>query len=646
MMQKQGIRMLAAVMFSDMVGYTAMMQEDEDRAKKLRDRYRRVLEEKVLLHKGRVIQYFGDGSLTIFGSVIEAVCSAEEIQIELQNEPQVKLRIGIHAGEVVYDDDGVYGDSVNIAARIENLGMDGSVLFSNKVNDELRNHKEFNTTSLGLFELKNVKYPIEVFALKNSTLSVPSRREMSGKIGGGESIAVLPFVNMSPESDNEYFSDGITEEILNALSKVDGLKVTSRTSSFAFKGTNTDIREIGKQLAVKTVLEGSVRKVGNKVRVTAQLIDTKDGYHKWSDVYDRDIQDIFRVQDEIATSISEKLKQSLKVPASKSKPLVKTTTNNLEAYNLFLKAGYFWNKWTPADVRRALELLEKAIQMDPNYAQAYSALSACYVYLGALGQMPSKIAYPKSKEYALIALKMDDCMPDSHLALAMVNFFNWQWDESYKSFLKALELNPSNAEAHHYFSYYMMAIGNIKKALFEAEKAHELDPLSVVINSSLADMYMNANMLESAVEQYNRTLEIEPTFRAALNGLGWTYYLLGDNDKALQTFKKSQMLAGDDFKATATLGYLYAKMGKRDEVAECLKKLDIRSEREKDVNFNMDYAIIYIGLGDLEKVFEHLVKAFEEKLGGLMFLRGRAFREIQNDPRYFELIKKMNLPID
>ena len=520
MMQTNGIRMLAAVMFTDMVGYTAMMQDDERQAKVLMDRHRKVLEELTLNHHGKIIQYFGDGTLTIFGSAVEAVLCAIEIQILLRQNPKVDLRIGIHSGDIVYDDDGIYGDSVNIASRIEATGIGGSVLISRKVYDELSNQRDLAAVSLGFHQFKNVKSPIEVYAIKNDNLTIPESSSIKTLIGAKkDSIAVLPFINMSPDTENEYFSDGMTEEILNALAKVDKLLVTSRTSSFAFKRKIFDIREIGKQLSVNTVLEGSVRKIGNRVRVTAQLIETKTGYHRWSETYERNIEDIFAVQDEIARTIVKNLIDNLAV-TDKKMSLVKSSTRNMEAYNLYLKSSHFWKKWTPSDVRKSLELLEQAIKLDQNYAQAYSALSGCYVFLGAFGQIPSYIAYPKAKEYAQRALEIDNSLPDSHLSIAMVDFFDWKWDEAYKSFIKTLELNQNNAEAHQYFAYYMLAIGNNKKAVQEVEKALEIDPLSITVNSSLAETYAHCGMLELAKDQFLKTLELDPNFRSALNGLG------------------------------------------------------------------------------------------------------------------------------
>ncbi|MFO7525964.1 MAG: adenylate/guanylate cyclase domain-containing protein [Ignavibacteriaceae bacterium] len=638
--------MLAAIMFTDIVGYTAMMQEDESKAISLRNRNRQVLEDYSLVHQGKVLQYFGDGSLIMFGSVIEAVICAIEIQLELKKEPVVPLRIGIHAGDIVYDDDGIYGDSVNLASRIETLGVGGSILISNRVNDELKNHRELPTYYIGTYELKNVRTPTDVYAIELPGIVIPKPNEIDGKIAGKkESIAVLPFINMSSDSENEYFSEGITEEILNALARVDGLLVTSRTSSFAFKGKNSDIREIGRQLGVKTVLEGSVRKIGNKVRVTAQLIDTRNGYHRWSESYDRDIADIFEMQDEIAKSITNKLKESFSLTTDNVQ-MVKTPTENMEAYNLYLKASYYWYRWTPADIKKSLELLKKTIKLDPGFALAYSSLSACYVYLGAMGQLPALEVYPLAKNYALKAISLDDSLPDCHVSLAMVHFFEWQWDESYKSFMKALSLNPNSAEAHLYYSYYQVAMGNLKKAILENEKALEIDPLNVQINCSLADTYLFAGLFNEALEQYKKSLELDSTYRSAIYGLGWVYYYLDELEKSLQQFKRAQTFIGDDSKGQTTLGFIYARLGMMDEVEKCLNRLDERNKVEKDVSLTMDYAIIYSGLKDYDKAFFYLEKAFEEKSGGLVFLRTRHWKEVQDDPRYTNILTKMNLPLN
>lgn len=644
---RNGIRMLAVVMFTDMVGYTYLMQENEENAKSLRDRYRKILELKVLEHVGKVIQYFGDGALTIFGSVVEAVCCAKEIQEELLKEPIVNLRIGLHAGEIVYDDEGVYGDAVNIASRIEALAKAGSVLFSSKINDELKNQSDFKAKSLGLFELKNVKYPLEIFALDAKSIIVPYQSEFEIVQNlKNESIAVLPFLRMSKDPEMDFFADGMTEEILNRLSKVKGLKVTSRTSSFAFRGKNDDIREIGKKLGVRNVLEGSVRMSGKFVRITAQLIDTLDGYHKWSESFNREVENVFQVQDEVANSVVNSIKTILKISSDDEKVTYKAASSNPDAYRLLFKANYFWNKWTPADIKRAVSLLEKAIELDPDFAQAYSSLSACYIYLGTAGRIQSVLAYSKGKQLAEKAISLDRFLPEAHLSLAMVNLFEWNWDEAFKSFHTAIELNPNNADAHHYFSYYLMAFNNKRKAVIEAEKAHELDPLSLPINTFLGDMYMNAGMISDAIEQYQKTLEIDSTFLTAINGLGWAYYQSGNLDESLKLFKKSLEITGDESKSIATLGYIYAKLGKLDKANDYLEKIKIQEKKLTEVNYTIDYALVYLGLENYDKVFEYLNKAYEDKLGALIFIRSRLWKEIHDDERFKTLLSKMNLPAD
>jgi len=301
MSDQSNYRSLAAIMFADMVGYTKLMQEDESKAKLLRDRQRNVVDKTIATHNGKVMQYYGDGTLSMFSSAIKAVEAAREIQDQLQRDPKVPLRIGIHIGDVVHDSEGVFGDAVNVAARVQSLSVPGGVMISGKVFEEIRNHPGIKVEAFGEHDLKNVFNPISIFALANEGLSVPEQSYIQGITGSHKnSVAVLPFANFSPNPENEYFSDGITEEIINALVKLDGLQVPSRTSVFAYKNTNKDIREIGKELNVATVLEGSVRQSGNKIRVTAQLINTDDGFHIWSENYDGEMKDIFKVQDEIS----------------------------------------------------------------------------------------------------------------------------------------------------------------------------------------------------------------------------------------------------------------------------------------------------------------------------------------------------------
>lgn len=642
-------RMLSAIMFSDMVGYTRLMQEDEKKAKEARDRFRNVLEENIAKHQGKILQYYGDGALSTFGSAIQSAICAVEIQKELLSIPKVALRIGIHSGDIVYDSGGIYGDGVNIASRIETLSIPGAVLISDKIFDEIKNHSSLPAELLGSFKLKNVKSPVKIYALTNAGLNIPTQKELKEKTGFVEtnSIAVLPFVNMSADPENEYFSDGITEEILNALTNVDGLKVTSRTSSFAFKGKDADIREIGTKLNVNSVLEGSVRRAGNKIRITAQLINTIDGYHVWSEVFNRDLEDIFAVQDEISRKIANKLRERLtEKPADES--LVKPHTNNLEAYNDYLKGIFYYNKWTPEDLAKSVSYFLDAINKDEKFVLAYSGLANTYLVSAVTGIMNPADAYESAKKYASKAREMDNSLTEAHIALALIKmFYEWDWNGSEKCFKKALELNPGSANLHYNYSLYLRAIGNIEQCVEETEKALSLDPLSLIINFQLGENYVFAERYEDAKDQFNKTLELDSNFRSALWSLGYNYIYMNNYEKALETFLMAQSKTKGDsmgLKGQGQLGYLYALMGKMDEVEECLRILNEREAATPGTSFNFDYVMIYKALKDYDKVFYYLGKALEERSGGILFIgKHPDWRDVQADPRFKELMKKVGL---
>lgn len=639
------IRMLAAIMFTDMVGYTAMMQENERHAKILRDKHRAVLERFILEHRGQILQYYGDGTLSIFGSAIEAAICGARIQQELQAEPKVPLRIGIHAGDVVYDDEGVYGDGVNIASRIENMAVPGSVLVSDKINDELKNQSEVSSVFLGRFELKNVKYPVKIYAINNSGLIVPTQNQLEGKSAISEnSIAVLPFINLSADKDNEYFSDGITEELLNALAKVDGLLVTSRTSSFAFKGKNSDIREIGKTLGVKTVLEGSVRKYGNRVRVTAQLINSENGYHKWSETFDRNLEDIFAVQDEIANSIVDQLKKSINIQKP-AKQLVNVPTENIEAYNLYLQGLFYWNKWAPEFVLKAVKCFEDAIKISPDFALAYSRLSACYTYFGAIGYMTTETAYPKAKEYALKSYELDSSSFFAHISLGMIKYFSdWDWEGAEKCFLKVFEKNPNSAETHQYYAMLLTTLGYHKKALKEAELAHQIDPLNPPISYILSFVYFNNNQTEQAIAQQQKTIELDPDFGDSWNSIAWMYIRTNQYEKAIETFTKILNNPTNILQAKAGLAYAYTKLNQTDKALEFIQ--NAKNEQLKSPTLDLELAIIYTGLGEFDKAIDSLHLAIDKRLGGLNFINGKFWKELHEHPRFREILERMNLPTE
>ncbi len=633
-------RKLAAILFADIVGYTAMMQEDEPQTKLLRDQHRALLQAEVERHNGQVIQFYGDGSLNVFESAVEAVNCAMRIQLQSLQEPVVPLKIGIHLGDVVLDDEGAFGDGVNVASRIESLAIKGSVMISGKVFDEIKNHPTYKALSMGKFELKNVSDVVEVYAIVNDGLVVPRPQDLKGKVKESfKSIAVMPFVNLSSDADNEYFSDGITEELINAFTRVEGLRVTSRTSSFTFKGKNQDVRTIAQLLNVQSVLEGSVRKAGNKVRITAQLINGVDGFHIWSENFDRNLEDIFAVQDEISQTIALKLRTKLSLK-EQSTPLVAYPTDNLIAYNAYLLGLYYYNKWTPANALLAVKHFEKAIAEAPGYVPTYAAMAKCYTLLSSTGFMDPVQAAKKARIFATKSIELDPNSTDAYLAMSFMEYFNdWDWDKGEYYIHKAIEINPNAPEAHLLFALHYSIKGDLKASIQSAEKAHAIDPISITSIRTLADIYYFDGQFDKAHVLYDEILNQDPQFLAAKEFKGWTYLMQGAYDTALEIFISLGDESSHAVQPFTQIAYAYALQGNTDKALEYLEKLQNSADA-----VSYDFAIIYTGLKKYDQAFEYLYKCFEERLGSIVFLKvSPIWKPLQKDPRFKNLTKKLNL---
>ena len=642
------VRKLVAIMFADMMGFTAMMQEDEAKAKAQRNHQQQTLETLIPKYNGTIVQFFGDGTLSMFDSAIDAVKSAIEIQTELQKEPKVKLRIGIHSGDVVYDKQGLYGDCVNLASRIESIGIPGAVLISDKVFDEVKNQNEIKTTHLGKVSLKNVKRPVEIHAVSNEGLAVPTPVQIGVKAETKNSIAVLPFVNMSADPENEYFSDGISEEILNSLTHVDGIQVTARTSSFSFKGKNEDVREIGNKLGVSNVLEGTVRKAGKKIRINVQLISTADGYHVWSETYDSELEDIFEVQDEIARKIVKRLKENFAVDKEKE-IIAKPPTENIEAYNLYLKGRYYQNKSTPENILNAIRTFEESIALDPTFALPYCALSYCYSFLGSSGIMSPTEAYPKAKDCTLKAIDLDPNHAESHLSLATIKFYhNWDFDGAEASLNKAHDLGLNSSLFNQVHGWFLIAKGDFEKAIEKIEQALTLDPLSLPLMCTLGDAYSFAGRFDEALAQFDKIIEMEPNFRKAFEGRGMTHLAMGETEEAVKDLEQYQKLIGHPLKGLSSLGHAYAAAGMKEKARECEEKIKLRQENEPGLLLYMDYAFLYSGMKEYDLAFHFLNKTYEQRMGiaclGMIYcIRYPMLKELKSDPRFNELLQKMGL---
>ncbi len=628
-----------------MTGYTALMQQNEQLAKQKRARLREILETSVSTFNGKILQYYGDGALSIFNSAVDGVNCSVQIQQSLQQEPKVDLRIGIHTGDISMEEDTIYGDGVNLASRIESLAVPGSIFISEKVYDEIKNQENLTAKEMGYFELKNVIKPVRIFAIDNKGLVVPNRSELKGKTKQpANRLAVLPFVNMSADPENEYFSDGITEELLNALTKVDGLQVTSRTSAFAFKGRNTDIREIGTQLNVDRVLEGSVRKAGNHVRITVQLINAADGYHIWSENYDRDLTDIFEVQDEISGIIANKCRENL-TAKEQGETLVKAPTHNLDAYTLFLKGLHFHNMITPKYTKKAIECFEQAITLEPNYANAYAMAAIGYAFLGATGQIQPNEAFQLVHTYSDKALQLDSSLAAGYVAKGSAYLlYDWKWKQAYDSLLKAIELNPAATGAHQMLSFYYTITGRKKEAVDIMEKALQVDPLSPRVIQLLAEAYLNAGRPDDALKQAEWLLEIHPHMRAAAELKGWCLGAKGNWKKALEIFEEIHRIIKHPLKGLAPLACAYAKLGETEKALECIRKIEQRQVEEPGVVLDIDLAMAWWALGETDNTFNHLFQCVEKRIGPVAIIIDHPlFKGISDDPRYQLLKEKLGL---
>ena len=480
-----------------------------------------------------------------------------------------------------------------------------------------------------------------------SALRSPLKATGGGRAGGAasvpeKSIAVLPFADVSRGKELEYLCDGIAEEIINALTNVEGLRVVARTSAFSFKGKNEDIRAIARKLNVDSMLEGSVRKAGNRLRITVQLINAADGYHLWSERYDREMEDVFAIQDDITLAIVNKLKVTLL--GKERAALVKRHTEDFAAYNLYLKGRYFWNKRTETGYLKSLEYFRQAIDKDPSYGLAYAGVADCYDLLGWYGYLAPQEAFPRARTAAEKARELDDTLAEAHASLGWISAnYDWDWAAAEQQYKRALELNPSYATAHQWYSEFLTYMGRHDGSIAEGHKALELDPLSLIINNDLGQVYYFARRYDEAIAQLRKTLEMDPIFAVAHFFLALALAQKSMFDEAIEEAQKAMSLAGEgDTLILSHLGIIYALSGREKKARQVLAKLDEFSEDKYVSPFPV--ALIHTALGDGDKAFERLEKACEERDHWIETLKVHpALDGLRQDERYRSLLERTGL---
>lgn len=614
------MRQLTAIMFTDIVGFTALMQQNEARAKAIVLRHREVVSERVEGHDGDLLQFYGDGTLSVFKSAVQAVDCAIAIQRSMSGPEGAPLRIGLHTGDVIHESGSVYGDGINVASRIQGLGVPGAVLVSGKLADEVKNHPHIETCPLGEFALKNLTEPIRVLAVVGDGLALPAPHDLDSEPETHRaSVAVLPFVNLSSDPENEFFADGITEEVINVLTRVEGLKVTARTSSFTFKGRSEDVRAIGQQLGVDTVLEGSVRKAGSRVRVTAQLVDTNEGYHLFSENYDGDLEDIFATQDKIALAIVSQLQGSFD-GAPEPASLVSNETKNSEAYLEYLKGLHHWNRFTPEDQRKAIAHFKEAARLDPTWASPHAFLAACHVVLAIIGVLPPKAAYRIAEAAAKTAVRVGEGVGLAHVAQAVVHFlYHWDFEAAHESFRTALALSPGLAEARRTYGIYLTMIGDFEGGIRELEKAVELDPLAVVNLLQLARSYSLANRFDDALATAGNALHLDSSCSPAIEVKGHVLVAMGRWDDAIEAFESLPRLAGNRFEGAGSRGYVYALAGRTDAAVAMVELLEEKRKEQPSVAPYYDLALVHVGLRNDDEAVACLESAVEARTGPVLW---------------------------
>jgi len=636
-------------MFTDMVGFSALAQRDEALALDLLEEHRLLLRTAFQQHQGHEVKTMGDGFLVEFASAVEAVGCAVEIQHALlrRNENssadrRFQVRIGIHLGDVLLKGNDLVGDGVNIAARVEPLADSGGVAVTQQVYDQVYNKIPHPLAHLGKIELKNIQRPVDVYRIVlGPTSAVGEPRKPPPPRGQAErSIAVLPFVNMSSDRENEFLSDGISEDLLNALSGIVGLHVAARTSCFAFKGRSEDIRKIGEALGVETVLEGSVRKADNKLRITAQLVNAADGFRLWSQRFDREMQDVFAIQDDITRAIMAALELHLAGNGSHSP--VKLQTSNAEAYELYLKGRFYWNQ-RGIGLKKALHYFELALLEDPDYALAFSGLADAYSLLSWYGYLPPLEVIPKSIAAAKRALQLNPQLAEAHTSLGFCLLCqDCDWTGAEAEFRRAIALNARTVPARYWLGWLHSSVGNHEVAIHYCREAVELEPFSPIARTFYGWMLYHAGQFGEAGRQLRKVLELDERFVFALWFLGRVHVAAGQRELALEALIQAEAISGGAAWTQCMLGHAQAVFGEPAKARAILAALQ-DSTRYPYVRA-IGIALLYLGLGERGLALDWLEQACDDRdVWALMMKVDPVYEDLRTDARFVALLKKMGL---
>lgn len=634
-------RRLAAIMFVDIVGYTALMAESEARGLRARARHRSLVRPLVERYHGEAVEARGDESLAVFPTALDAVNCALAIEGALVDEGELRLHIGIHVGDFVVEGGEVSGDAVNIAARVRSFSEAG-VCVSAEVYHSVRNHPNIEAQALGEHELKNVGRPIALFQLRGTPVLPSARAPSSGAAsarGPIRSLAVLPLENLSGDPAQEYFADGMTETLIGDLGRLRALRVISRTSVMRYKGVRRSLPEIAAELGVDALLEGSVMREGARVRVTAQLIDGRTDHHLWSERYDRDLRGVLELQSDVARAIARRIELELS-PGTSAK-LADPRSVEPTAHDALLEGIHQIARSTPEATRRGIACLERALELDPGYALAHARLGSALYLLGQQFRVVANSeVMPKAKAAALRALELDGALAEAHGVLGSVAFaFDWDWPASEHHIEVALELNPSLAQCRTLYAFHLVTRGRNEAAIAQARRAIELDPFDLSRRSALVTVLRLSRRYVEALDVARRIEAIDPTLPQVHREHAWVLEHLGRHDEAIAVYERGGLLGPAD---GAALRAALSRDGPRGFLREALR-IGLHPPGWRHYYL----ATFHAQLGHQHEAVAELGRAYSAREGGLVSLRvDPRFDSLRADPRFAELVRRVGIPAD
>ncbi len=674
-------RRLAAIMFTDIVGSTALMAESEPAGLRAKQRHRVLVRNQVGRYHGQFIEAPGDETLSLFASALDAVSCALAIHAEAEAEPDLRLHIGVHSGDVLLEDGEVHGDGVNVASRVCRLSEGGGVCVSSEVYKSIRNQPRIEAVSLGEQKLKNVPEPVAVYSVSGTAAEprpvsrlAPRRRGGARSImsafagvvvigvGAGwwlyravpsvgpiRSIAVLPLENLSGDPEQEYFADGMTEALIGSLAKIGSLRVTSRTSVMRFKQTRKPLREVAEELGVDALLEGTVLRDGDRVRITAQLIDARSDHHLWADDYERDLSGVIGLQREIASVVAEQVEARL---TQEERRLAAPRPVVPAAHDEYLKGRYFAEKHTPAAALRARAHYEESMRLDPEYPLSYAGLAdnlSCaplhtwVVPAEGSDKLPTSVM-DYAMNLATRAIELDENLPEAQTALGLVNVFReWDWDEAERRIEHAIEINPSFEFGHRARAVVTSFQGKLDDALRAIERARELDPLNPMVASLAGLIHGWRGDTETAMAMWREATELDAAHPLGLQFLGLALCRRGEVDEGLATLRKARETSQDDPLVVGDLGYCYAISGRAEEARALLQELEARSADQWVSPVSL--ARIHVGLGERDAALTQLERAYEVRAYRILEIRiDDRWDPIRDTPRFQDLLRRVGFP--